>query len=460
MAQNRILLGDSAATKQGVVAGMRSVAARALCPALHFLSREIHRETAVLHLLACWSGQFTSRVSLVSDTVLLEVSQSLRLFGGVERLVDEMRSRATTLGVSILMAGAPTPLGAEWLARSGQPVFLSALSAWQEKLALLPIRLLPPQAVLWLQRFGLTTLGEVRRLPVASLKRRVGQACALQLAAAFGEVPDLRADFVFPETFAQTLTLPFPVAQSETLLFTARRLVAALSGWLSVRQLGVSQFALRLGHAQGETLVELKLATLTAELGRFERVMRERFYRLELTLPVESLRLVVADARPLVGQSAALFDDRAAQHGQLTALFERLTARLGDRCLYQIEALDDYRPEYATRRVALMPSTAHGVASASPRPVWLLEKPLPLREIHGRPGFHGELVLVNGPERLESGWWGGKEAQGCGQFETKSTAIADMRRDYFIARTAHGRWLWIYREVKAPGGWFLHGYFS
>ena len=36
----------------------------------------------------------------------------------------------------------------------------------------------------------------------------------------------------------------------------------------------------------------------------------------------------------------------------------------------------------------------------------------------------------------------------------------DARRDYFVAQDGAGRWLWIFRDPRPPGGWFLHGIFS
>ena len=54
------------------------------------------------------------------------------------------------------------------------------------------------------------------------------------------------------------------------------------------------------------------------------------------------------------------------------------------------------------------------------------------------------LQLVQGPERIESGWWDG----------------LDVRRDYFIAEsTCHARY-WIYRELPQARAWYLHGLFG
>jgi protein ImuB len=54
------------------------------------------------------------------------------------------------------------------------------------------------------------------------------------------------------------------------------------------------------------------------------------------------------------------------------------------------------------------------------------------------------LQLLEGPERIETGWWDG----------------ADVARDYYIARHRDGSRLWIYRERLAPHAWYWHGVFG
>ena len=54
------------------------------------------------------------------------------------------------------------------------------------------------------------------------------------------------------------------------------------------------------------------------------------------------------------------------------------------------------------------------------------------------------MTLLAGPERIESGWWDGN----------------DVARDYFVARNPAQSLLWIYRERREGGGWYLHGFFA
>ena len=75
----------------------------------------------------------------------------------------------------------------------------------------------------------------------------------------------------------------------------------------------------------------------------------------------------------------------------------------------------------------------------------MLAEPERLRERDGVPLHDGRpLELASGPERIESGWWDGR----------------DVRRDYYCAHAYSGVRLWVYRERSRYGGWWLHGVFG
>ena len=76
----------------------------------------------------------------------------------------------------------------------------------------------------------------------------------------------------------------------------------------------------------------------------------------------------------------------------------------------------------------------------APRPLWLLDEPAPLQHRLEQAPW----VLKDGPERIESGWWDGD----------------DVARDYFVARMQNEALVWIYRERRGEGGWYLHGVFA
>ncbi len=71
-----------------------------------------------------------------------------------------------------------------------------------------------------------------------------------------------------------------------------------------------------------------------------------------------------------------------------------------------------------------------------PRPVWLLDEPVMLAAPQVQPLRQSDLVLEQGPERIESGWWDGN----------------DVARDYYIARQAGARGCGFFRNGGPSAG--------
>ena len=117
--KHRVLCHDALAGEHGVSPGISASTAQALCPGLLTLERRKEREAAALLGLADWGYRFTSLLALEPpDGLLLEVSGSLRLFGGLERLLRQVEDELAERGHAHLDGLAPTPAGAALLARA------------------------------------------------------------------------------------------------------------------------------------------------------------------------------------------------------------------------------------------------------------------------------------------------------------------------------------------------------
>ncbi|MDE2600069.1 MAG: DNA polymerase Y family protein [Rhodocyclaceae bacterium] len=462
--QNRILACDVAALQAGVRPWMKPALARSLLPDIAILPRDVEAEQALLDTLACWAGTWTPRIRVVPHTgLLLEIASCLRLFGGFEHLHDAIVTGLNAQGYVVRSAAAPVAQGALWLTLAGESGMRFDRAAMSRSLDSLSLSALgselPAECITRLNSFGLSTLGEARRLPHSALTRRIGAAVMRELARAYGEVPDLREEFAFPARFDLRLELPVPVDNAEALLFASRRLVQALAGWLTARQGGVRECSLMLEHRKREaTLMPLGFAEILRDGARIEAILRERLPRLELATQVEALRLVADNVLALPGHSQPLFGKDGAQAAAMPALIERLRARLGEAAVHGYAPIADHRPECVSAHAAQGKNGSAGIVPAA-RPLYLLNAPQTLPERHGRPHHRNEpLLLLAGPERIESGWWDAGESNSDGR------PSGDMRRDYFVALAPDQRWLWIYRECRADfdkgGGWFLHGYFS
>ncbi len=472
----RIVSADTTATDAGIRGGALVSAALALAPDLLLRERDPVGEARALAAVATWATQFTPGVSLAPpNAVLVDIGDSLRLFGGLDALRAKLQRGAAALGYAARLAIAPTATAALLLARAGRTDSIARLHALPAALASLPLALFDadPDFIATLAAAGITTFGAARGLPRGALARRGGSALLACLDHALGVRPDPRPPFVPPPRYAGRLELPAPVGETEALAFAVQRLVVELAGWLLGRGLGAVELALALEHEHHlrrrlgvpASLVCFRLAAPAREAPHLFAVLRERLARVTLPGPVEVIALESTLCAPLPGRNLGLLPgdrDRAT-----VPLLDRLRARLGEDAVTHLAPRPEHRPERAwagarlrsTDDDAAHPRSAGRPAvpkrrgappatpalPAGPRPVWLLAEPEPLgARLAARPW-----VLQDGPERIESGWWDG----------------GDVRRDYFVAASPAGARFWIYRDGRrgfgeGDGEWFVHGLFA
>jgi protein ImuB len=415
------------------------------------------------HALGWWALQFTPRVALVDEAVVLEVSASLRLFGGVDALTRRVRAEAAELGCNSF-ARASNALAAIALARAGvEDGLREPLHKVLDRVALCALRdVAEHQAVL--SRLGCKTLGDVRRLPRGGLSRRFGKGLLAAMDQAYGAQATAHRWLELPEVFSARLELPGRVEVAEGLMFGARRLLTQMGGWLVARHAGVTSFTLRWKHdfhrphdvpAWGQ--LTIRTAEPTREVGHFCRLLAERLAQTGLGACVEELVLVADDVVPLEEVSGTLLLDQARDGESVQQLTERLAARLGAHSVlrgivrsdYRFEAAQEWVPidEPAPRRPAPLPEM--------PLPTWLLNQPLRLAVRHERPLYQGPLVALAGPYRVEAGWWDHDDPGGEG---------LAARRDYYLMVGGQGCLLWVYRDLafdeEARSPWYLHGIFG
>ena len=440
-----VIVANAAARKRGVVAGLSIAAALSLDPQLAIHLRDERAEASALESIALWAGQWTPTVAIEPPgCVLLEVSGALRYFGGLERLTRRIRSGLAEIGFPGTVAVAPTAGASSLLARAGREVAIEA-SSIDRALGLLPVDLLAHAraSLETLAAIGVESIGDLVALPRDGVARRFGQALLDEIDRALGRLPDARAAFIAPERYEGQLELPAPVEEAEALLFGARRLVVELCGFLQGRSAGVTRLTCDLVHEdEAPTSIVVGLRS-TRQAEHIMTVLRERLAREALPDRVEAIRIVTEEIAPLSGKDGDFFAaSRNAEAG--TQLIERLRARLGEDAVRTLALATDHRPEHAWRweKTVSVAETSHAAKmpdGASPvRPLWLLREPYGLAA--GPAG--GALELESGPERIESGWWDGR----------------DVGRDYFVGHNERGEALWLYRDRK--GAWFVHGVFS
>ena len=406
--------------------------------------------SAALQRLCRHAQAFTSFVSIEApNALLLEIKGSVKLFGSLKILHSAIDACWRGLALQAHSATAPSTLAALWLARAADrktdlPTLIEDIAALPSHLAKLPIACTAWDAerLQTLRAMGVTRVGELLRLPRAGLARRLSPAVVQDLDMALARQPAPRRAFVPCERFRERCDFETEVEHVAYLEKALEPLIERCAHFLRERQAGVQTLQLRLKHREGPaTRVHLGLASITSERRRLADVLGQKLTRLELKAPVRGMELISGTLRGLSASSIDAFAGLTGAASRDTApqLVERLRARLGEKAVYGVGLIPEHRPEAAWRRVhelhlSFAPRIdAPTIDRGMPRPVWLLEAPLPLSKPQ----------ILQGPERIESGWWDGN----------------GVARDYYVAREAHGAKLWVFQERHSKR-WYVHGVFA
>jgi protein ImuB len=205
----------------------------------------------MLQRLALRAGRYTPRVSLEPpDGLLLEVQGSLHLFAGVTGLRLAFTDECRRLGISPVLAFAPTPRAALALARAGRPHAVLDMGALTGALAPLPLATLRwPEDILGrLARSGVRTIGAALRLPRGGFARRFGVAQLAMLDALTGRTPDLRQVHQARLRFRRRRVLTCELESHPAILAALTPLFAELGTFLRTRQCGVLELECLLRH--------------------------------------------------------------------------------------------------------------------------------------------------------------------------------------------------------------------
>lgn len=428
--------------------------------------------------LGWWALRYTPHVCWLDEALMLEVSACERLWGGRSSLMRQLLNENPVPAAAVLR-GAQGATSLEALARlrlfvreekrppeipAGLP--LDTLSAAREHLDALA-------------RLGCRSWGEVAALPRGGLSRRFGAELRAALDIAWGLRPESHAWLTLPDVFEQKLELPALAETAPELMWSANRLLSALQIWLRARQRGARalelEWTLDLKRFNGVNLpptqqVAVRTAEPTQDLAHLRRLLSEKLALATLAAPASWLKLRSLETDPWAGASTSFLPEDNRKGDKLHEMVERLSVRLGAMQVLVPRARADHRAEHtqawqpALRTVQPAqpaPSKARRETQAEASqpdaiyPPWLLPQPLLLEMDGERPCYGGPLSKLIGPQRIEAGWWGGKEDGG-----------QPAMRDYYVAESPEAGLLWIFRErpsARFSTGevrWYLQGFYA
>ena len=490
-AQHRVDCCNQAASVAGISEGMSLATARALCPHLQVATRNPEQEHQILLNLIYSCYQFTPALNQYNETsLLLEIRGSLKLFQGLNKLIQNIKQEVEAQQISCTMGLANTAKSAYLLARHPGNKLSEAMTTttvmaircfednngklsdqthFRTLLHSIPVTKLDCSDLIIkkLTRSGFKTLGELLVLPMAELGKRYGKDFVRYLQQINGELPDPQSNIVFPETFDYYIECGDAISSVDHLLWVMQKVLHRLSNYLRARQMYCGGFIWSLyqqqhyssinttnNASQGKITIELYLTQARWDMAYFLNLTRIKLEALTLTAPTSAIRLKACDLRPAHYLSTDLLPpdiqySPQRSNGIFTALIDTLSARLGENSLYQVTNHHRHIPEQASQLAGLLDIDAICVenneiktSTTGLRPTWLLRQPSPIQNRQKSLYYQGDLKLLQGPERIEGDWW--------------STAVS---RDYYVARRKDDTLYWIYRD-RHTQCWFVHGVFG
>ncbi len=449
---------------------------------------DARRDRETLVELAEWCEQFSPIVGLDQadepDSLLLDVSGLAHLFGGEETLAQTVVMGCRQQGLTVRVAIADTTGAAwgfaRWGGRSCIPengtgtdrpdrsqshfqVLPPGNAAVLEHLPLEALRL-PQRTTEQLHRLGMRRIGQLNRLPRASLAARFGEPLIERLDKLAGTVAEPIVAHHAREPLSVRWCFEHPTTHHEAI----ERVLGELLNQLSRRLIEQGQGVLRLACqlvCQNRRPLQIDLSLFRPVVAPQHLLALAKLQLALVTLPdaVEEIRIRAVTTAPRQSRQRELFGDAPREHpAQLASLVERLSNRLGREHVVRAELQAESQVELAYRYRPLAGEAASTKPSSLPpaslpgpllRPLRLFNPPQPIDVIgialDGPPAmFHYQrrghrVARCFGPERIETGWWRGESS----------------RRDYYRVETEDGNRWWLFRQLQDQR-WFVQGAFE
>lgn len=497
----------------------------------------------VLDGIARWCRRFSPIVAVESadrpERIHVDVTGTAGLFGGEESVVRTAVWTLASRGLHVRAAVADTAAAASAASAAarggGSPEMGHRRNASGRRrfcvvppgeqaalLAELPVSALGKEsigekAIASLAELGVTTIGQLLRLPRKSLASRFGERLERRIAEFLGsrnEPFDPLRDDAFPTADCR---LAAPAATLDAIRSVIDGLVGRCVSPLAARGHGVTALQVRLesasfgagsfravpfptsgGNSPGVTerrppvVIDIGLFRPSTSVKHLVELVELRLSRMHLPGEVESVAVEVIAAgavtcrqKTLFGAEAGIGNDAETDASNVEMLLDRLAGRLGRRAVFEPKPVADSQPEHSwiaaapsatSTAVASRAGISSGVSGArvqaagvsgagrlsaaavrsrrvAVRPIWLAPRPVRLETVS---------VVPDGPPvrfRFGPDLHRIVNAQGPERIETAWWRGECVRRDYYVVETESGSRWWLFRRLR-DGAWFLHGQFA
>ncbi|HXO69654.1 MAG TPA: DNA polymerase Y family protein, partial [Bradyrhizobium sp.] len=328
---------DDAAARLGLEIGLPLANARAICPQLRVFDADEAADARALNDIADWCDRFTPLVALdAPHGLFLDITGCAHLFGGEAALLRLVCSVLTAHGFTVSAAIAGTAVCARTMTRH---VHGRIVGDGEEAEAVkpLPVFTLGAGAVITtgLRRAGLKTIGDVASRARHEITARFGAGFTtlLEQALGHGDAPisprKPLPDYIVEKRFAE------PVATEAVISATLSQLAEMLVTSMDRQGKGARRLEAQFFRTDGAVrAIAVDTGQPVTRAGMIDRLFRERLDALRDPLDpgfgFDLIRLSASRVEIVVQQQRDL-DANVHDNDELTALIDRIAARIGGR---------------------------------------------------------------------------------------------------------------------------------
>lgn len=356
-----------AATKRARVKGIRPgqslPQARSILPKIIARGRDPECERTAQEALVEVAETFSPRIEDAGDgVVFFDITGMERHFADDSRSVREGTAEGTdaeerlaraairaaeSVGLPARCGIASSKLAARVAAELPKSPVIVKEGDEPEFLAPLPLARLSPEleAAAMLQRWGLSSIGELARLPESEIASRLGETGRALHYAARGVDPRPLIPRTLPPDFREGMELEWPLVALEPFLFIANAALDRLSKRLEVQGFSCRRIELTMTlDPDGYVSRGIDLPAPTRDVKTMLTLLQLDLEKNPPGAPVVGFSLVAHPDRPRRAQ-LSLFGPAALSPEKLAATLARLVSMLGNDRVGMAMTVDGHLPE-------------------------------------------------------------------------------------------------------------------
>ncbi len=434
---NKVCQVNQLAFTKGVKLNMGLASASLLCSNLQLHEYNSDIESQHIINIADYLYLFTSDIVLIPpNAILLRAQHMLDLYGGIQSYWRVIQQALDKQNVSYIASSSFSVQAARLLALSGHSIISDNRQHIENTLQDCPLHLtdIDNKDIQKLTRIGVTTYGDLIKLPIAELANRVSRFSMQIINELLGKQAS-KVNFYQPlPHYNDYIELLYEISVSDKLTPVIYKCLDKFSEFLLLRNAHCISIEITFFQRDHEACCYTFNSIRPIYKAKdWLDIISLKLEQIKFSSPVYALALACKQYDRAEVANDDLFANKSTHVAALT-LLSRLQSKLGQNNVQSLKFTEDFRPDQCSQTYELgkAKTTNNHRSVFSDRPGLLLDRPKPLEL---------EVELIKGPERIQTGWWDNNS----------------IHRDYYIAQSPTGQQVWIFKTPQKE--WFLHGFF-